>query len=435
VALRLKTGSEEAGYLAAIFPIPKVPTLVILKNGQLKEYIAAGTSKDDFTNRVQTALDILQPEPESASAAQETTPLTAPAATTVAPTTPSTASSATAPTPAQDSSEAEQDPEPQVSTASEISRPTPASSSTPQTTTESSSSSVHAVLAERAAKLNQQREEAKRKALEAYARKAKGKEKETDPESDDTGKYRTPEQKRLADDIKKRQKEAAEERKRILKRIEDDKADRRAAREAAVREPTSGEVAAALATVPATNLAKPSSSLTALVVRLSDGSTIRNRFPNTATLLHDVRKWVDENRKDDVNAPYGFRVVLSPTSTRVIEEAEEGNSLEDLGLSPSATLVLVPVQRRSRSSASGSGGLFSWLYALILSFFSTIFSSGPPPNPAPEEIEMRDLGSQQQARTTGARVQTLHDTEQRRRRDHQLYNGNSVCLITIFPGE
>jgi hypothetical protein len=31
VLLRLKADSEEAGYLAAIFPLPKTPTLVVIK--------------------------------------------------------------------------------------------------------------------------------------------------------------------------------------------------------------------------------------------------------------------------------------------------------------------------------------------------------------------------------------------------------------------
>jgi hypothetical protein len=33
IALRLEAQSEEAGYLAAIFPLPKTPTIVIIKYG------------------------------------------------------------------------------------------------------------------------------------------------------------------------------------------------------------------------------------------------------------------------------------------------------------------------------------------------------------------------------------------------------------------
>src|SRR5688572_23722112 len=55
VALRLLAGSEEAGYLAQIFPLPKTPTVVIIKNGELKEYLTSGTSREDFVNRVHGA--------------------------------------------------------------------------------------------------------------------------------------------------------------------------------------------------------------------------------------------------------------------------------------------------------------------------------------------------------------------------------------------
>lgn len=413
--LRLKAGSQEAGYLAAIFPVPKVPTLVILRNGQLKEYLAAGTTKDDFATRVQAALSAETHPSAQATPAASSAPTTAPAAVPASQ--------------ARERSAAQQAASSQSSASASNSRPQSAAPSTTPTqpTAGSSSRSVNTILAEREAKLNERREEAKKKALEAYARKDKGKGK-AEPDADDGEKYRTPEQKRLAEEIKKKQKEALDERKRIMQRIEADKADRRAAREALVREPTPGDIAANAADAPATKLAK-TSTLTALMVRLHDGTTLRSRFPNSATLQTDIRKWVDENRTGDRTEPYLFRVTLSPISTMVIDREDEQKSLEDLGLSPSATLVLIP---DPKPPAPEGGNFVTWLYALILSFFSSLFGAGTPAT-RPEEIEMSNLGPQQQdrqgqpqARSTGARVQTLHDAEQRRRRDHQLYNGNSV---------
>lgn len=58
VVLKLQAGSTEAGYLAAIFPLPKTPTLVCIKNGELKEYIASGVSKEEFSNRLAKALGV-----------------------------------------------------------------------------------------------------------------------------------------------------------------------------------------------------------------------------------------------------------------------------------------------------------------------------------------------------------------------------------------
>ncbi|RKF74733.1 putative ubx domain-containing protein [Golovinomyces cichoracearum] len=52
VLLRLEAGSEEAGFLAAIFPIPKTPTFVLIEGGNLKEYITPGVLKDDFCRRL-----------------------------------------------------------------------------------------------------------------------------------------------------------------------------------------------------------------------------------------------------------------------------------------------------------------------------------------------------------------------------------------------
>ncbi|KAJ5427943.1 hypothetical protein N7445_009397 [Penicillium cf. griseofulvum] len=56
VVLRLTAGSQEAGFLASFCPISKFPTVVLIKNGTLKEYIGPDISKDDFRSRLITAL-------------------------------------------------------------------------------------------------------------------------------------------------------------------------------------------------------------------------------------------------------------------------------------------------------------------------------------------------------------------------------------------
>ncbi|KAJ2971614.1 hypothetical protein NUW58_g9367 [Xylaria curta] len=72
VVLRLSAGSEEAGYLEALFPVPKKPTIVVIQNGQLKEYIASGTSKEEFIRRLSktTQLGVTQNQPSSSSASR-----------------------------------------------------------------------------------------------------------------------------------------------------------------------------------------------------------------------------------------------------------------------------------------------------------------------------------------------------------------------------
>ncbi|KAJ5967387.1 hypothetical protein N7501_003635 [Penicillium viridicatum] len=56
VVLRLTAGSQEAGFLAPFCPISKFPTVVLIKNGTLKEYIGPDISKDDFRSRLIAAL-------------------------------------------------------------------------------------------------------------------------------------------------------------------------------------------------------------------------------------------------------------------------------------------------------------------------------------------------------------------------------------------
>ncbi|KAJ5520530.1 hypothetical protein N7463_000983 [Penicillium fimorum] len=57
VVLRLTAGSQEAGFLAPFCPISKFPTVVLIKNGTLKEYIGPDISKDDFRSRLIAALE------------------------------------------------------------------------------------------------------------------------------------------------------------------------------------------------------------------------------------------------------------------------------------------------------------------------------------------------------------------------------------------
>ncbi|QQK47870.1 UBX [Penicillium digitatum] len=57
VVLRLSAGSQEAGFLASFCPISKFPTVVLIKNGTLKEYIGPDIPKDDFRSRLIAALE------------------------------------------------------------------------------------------------------------------------------------------------------------------------------------------------------------------------------------------------------------------------------------------------------------------------------------------------------------------------------------------
>lgn len=75
-----------------------------------------------------------------------------------------------------------------------------------------------------------------------------------------------------------------------------------------------------------------------LQIRLLDGSTMRNRFASNATLQEDVRSWIDKSRPKG-EAPYTFKLILTPHPSRTITAAEESQTLHEAGLEPSASLV------------------------------------------------------------------------------------------------
>ncbi|KAI1811671.1 hypothetical protein GGS20DRAFT_561914 [Poronia punctata] len=374
VVLRLQAGSQEASYLEALFPIPKKPTVVVIHNGQLKEYIAAGTGKEDFLKRLsgtfQSTSNTSQPRPASVP---------------VAP-------SATQPSPSSHALGADSSSDQTQSIAPPSHSSVPIQNSQPSPV-----------------------EEARLSAEQ----KGKGR---ADAEPETRRRAKSPERDH-ANEIKLKKQQANEERQRILKRIEDDKRARkeREAEERRARQFLASDAKADDGSHQTTSI--PLSRRTPkagqgdhcnLQVRLLDGSTIRTRFPSDKTLNQDVRKWIDEERTDG-DAPYSFRIVLTPLPNKVIAPEEELKSLLSLGLTPSATLVLIPT-RHSVAYAHAGGvltplvGVFSSLYGAIMrslgGIFSMFFGGGHVPPPNRDDIPMENVRA--------------------RRRDNQLYNGNSL---------
>jgi hypothetical protein len=233
---------------------------------------------------------------------------------------------------------------------------------------------------------------------------------------------------------RKRLQEAKEERARILKRVEDDKIERRkreAERKAELKAKEAGEHLGGQAESSRAEAPKPSRSKEcAIQIRLFDGSTIRSRFPSSSTLRADVRPWVDEHQAG--NAPYTFKHVLTPLPNKNISISDEEQTLESQGLTPSATLILVPVQGYvSAYEGGGNSGLVSKTistgYGLVSSGVGMVsgllgsFLGGGSASSAQHEP----------ASTTPAppsapniNIRTLRD--QNRLDENQFYNGNSV---------
>ncbi|KAM0307383.1 hypothetical protein ACHAPM_000096 [Fusarium culmorum] len=374
VLLRLEAGSDEAGFLAQIFPLPRTPTVVIIKNGELKEYITPGTSKQDFLRRIEAAFN-------SAS-----------------PATPAQAVQATPP------------PQPVTSTAPE---------QTQTTVSSSTSENVRRILSERATRLQAQREENERKVKEERARtkeRAKA-EAEAGMNTDNARAHKA------AEAVKKKRQQDQEERARILKRIEDDKAERRMRAEEREKQRRGsmkgGDVAASLVNAPETKLADSTKTggMTALQVRLFDGSTLRSRFKTNAP-LKEIRQWVDENRNDGAQ-PYTFKQVLTPLPNKNIDETEEDKAIGELGLSPSSTLVLIPVKKYTSAYDDDSQGIVSRIIGFILSIFSWIFSLFRSGDERAHRESVGPTSSRERSRIR--EFQNPSD-----QRDQQLYNGNSL---------
>ena len=414
VSLRLQAGSQEAGYLAAIFPLPKNPTLVIIKNGELKEYISAGTSKEEFVRRVSGAF-------QAQAAQSSNAPVAATAVTSEA-------------TPSESQTPGDN---------------IPASSSTPSSSEQQGQPSIAAITQEA-----EVRRQAARKDREAMEKRRR--EKEEEQQAQDPAKAKQIDaKKKVAQQLAERQRQAREDRARVLKRIEDDRAERKARdennrvaremeRRAAAGEDVE-EVTAAAGEPAPTGMSRRQHDQCALQARLFDGSTIRTRLPAKATLGRDVREWIDETRTDGKN-PYSFKVILTPLPNRSIDPAtEEDQTLEELGLTPSSTLVLAPVDRPVPAYPSINAGLYnpvSQLIAAVLAFIGGILGSitgavtgsGSGETDANSGAGQRTAPEQQdrnQGKTTGRdggnsrRIKGFQNPDDSKR-DQQLYNGNSV---------
>ena len=317
-----------------------------------------------------------------------------------------------------------------------------------------SSSTVTGLLAERRQRLEQQRRA--REAAEKAERAAKAKARREAAEAQVT--ETAPDSKRAkeikyAKDQRKRQQEARQERERILRLVEHDKAERKE------REERRRALASAEAEEDATSdeqsvpekVLGSSSAECAIQVRLVDGSTIRSRFPATATLRANVRPWVDGSRPDS-DVPYTFKQILTPLPNRMLSISEEEESVRALGLMPSATLVLFPIRGAtdaygtagqglvSRGISTGYGLVWSGV-GMVAGALGTFLGVGTPAPTQDDDGEDNvdpacqvNRGGASQAGSAGPRsninVRTLRDQDGRRD-DRQFYNGNQVGQYSL----
>ena len=301
------------------------------------------------------------------------------------------------------------------------------------------SQAVQNLLADRRRRLEIDQKE--KEAAESADRKAKADARQaaimSDPNSA-KGKQAT-----YAAQQRKRQQEAKLERERILQQIEHDKAERKEKeeqRKALARADAQEKDDSALADEQLKNeinLPRPTRSKEcAIQVRMFDGSNIRQKFSSDATLRTDVRSWIDKERLDG-DIPYTFKQILTPLPNRTLSISDEEESLHSLGLTPSTTLVMVPVQGYtaaydhqglvSRGASTGysviSGGA-----GIITGALRTILGLGQatvPANGSGENPAVGDTAPETRGAGSNINIRTLRD-QREGRDDHQLYNGNQV---------
>lgn len=422
VLLKIEAGSQEAGFLSAFCSLEKVPKLVIISNGRVLEDIESGVSQDEFTTR--TTSRVAEKRAGLPLAAHTSQP----------------SNDSTQPTP-----------DALVPTVADLDSNSIQTQSTPIL----DPNTAQAMMAERAVRLEKDKQQ--KEHAEKEARKVAAKARREQEQKAAAGQNTQTQSSRQAyvDQQRNRLREAKQEKERVLKMIEADKAARKE-REAQRKLAAQGEGIPAAEPSAATGLGSSSkssaqaSAFCSLQIRLFDGSSIRAKFSSDSTLSSAVRTYVTE--ESQTFQPYNFRLMQVPGPSRTIDISEENQSLQSLGLCPSATLVLVPVKEyttaysgtysnsiMNRSLAMTQtvvGGAFNLVGGMLgrLTGSGTAEAEGPYMGGTADEQEpsnvqgSRMAGADSQRHTgpsSGMKIRTLAD-QRRDEQSSELYNGNQL---------
>ncbi|KAJ5772156.1 hypothetical protein N7520_002685 [Penicillium odoratum] len=378
VALRITAGSQEAGFLTSICPIVKFPTVIVIHNGTLKEYLVPDITKAIFQSRLLIAVNGQTPsEPSQQSqirtAAGENSEVEASSPPGLSPVT-----NVTNVTPTQLPTY----PTPQ--NARVASSPTP-----PKPYEDKITGEVNTNNAQPEKRVSPKRQAPEKEQKEPTARRVQTDKVPPKTKQTDTGKKATPSR----------------------------------------EEPK-----------PQPPVPRAPPSQFRLQVRLFDGSSVRSSFSPTQTIRSDVRPWLD-GKMGTEQRPYNLKHILTPLPSRTLSVSEESQSLKDLGLGSTATLVMVPVSSYTDAYSGAGSSLpvrgISAVYNVVSSAASTatglvgsLIGYGPTA-PAADRSGSSSPASASassentRARNTGLNIRTLRD-QQNDRKDSQFYNGNQL---------
>ncbi|KAL8914161.1 MAG: hypothetical protein Q9171_001156 [Xanthocarpia ochracea] len=381
--------------------------MIIIRNGQMTTHLRAGVEFDAFKSAI---LEALSPNPNEDHPDD-------------LPTSPDVIASGSLPT---------SSPMPQQETTA-----SPIASQQETPTTTSTSSSLQQVMEDRRKRLDVDKAAKDAAEKEKRTNIAQARREAANPSSSAPGDP-VSNQSLYAQQQRKRKLEAKAERERILREIENDKAarkEREAQRRALARaEATDAEKDAKPNDVKPPRNWAASAQRCFLQIRLFNGFTIREKFAPQQTLSKDIRQWIAEQRTDG-DSPYTLKQIVTPLPSRTITISEEEQSLESLGLMPSATLVMVPIQGYTNAYTSDQGivgravslgyNAASAGRNMVLGTLGTVLGFGRATT-VPEDAggcEDSNVMSGAAAASEGTRFRTLRQKEDT---DHQFYNGNQL---------
>jgi hypothetical protein len=224
--------------------------------------------------------------------------------------------------------------------------------------------------------------------------------------------------KHILEEREKEKRESQAARERVLAQIAQDKAER-----AAKFSP-----APAQQTPPAPQPPpRPVNTNTARIqFRMPDGRTATNDFSSSETL-----ESVHAHIKTNLNLPFTSYTLSTTFPRREFTDEDKCKSLLDLGLAPTAVILILPLNRGTVSTNPGGGfsGLLWSLITPILTLFgylkTFVFGSGPPPSSGADNQNKRRADPANESRPQ-AKMRRAGETTVIRRQGnvHRLSNKN-----------
>ena len=437
ILLKIKLNSPEAGFLSAFCPVQRAPTFIVIDNGRVVDKIEGELEQKDWEARVKKALDVRDGASHQQVMLPQADDMQDPAIAT---------------TTSIDSS-----PRSCETMQPDVSPGEPGSPRRIHPTLESllpgRAAQLEADHQTRRAKEKEERiarAEARRKEVEAAAtsddksslsEKAKGKQR-----ADGSGDASSQQSRRdWVKEQAKRKEEAKVERQRILQQIEADRQERK--NREAIRKEVNAPAVSMNGLSENRSSTSNKSDMCALQLRLFDGTSIKTRFKSSTTLALGVRTWIKETAPAGAaDSAYNFRLMLVPGPSRTIDKADETKSLQELGLVPSATLVLLPAIDAAARDGFLSRGVVGSVYGLVSGALGVVggavghLTGGLYIGGIADETEPSNIAGASMATTDTpgtlsagkARSKTLADqrAEENTAKDQnaEFYNGNSSAF-------